>query len=426
MAEPAYSQDEINFAVKQLEAESGNKVVPDQPSEYSQAEIDEASKQLEATPLRETDLGFVERMAATRAKEEPERLEKILADRGFITKRKDNEVLIQQGGKFVPWDPERWDDLGDIADLVPEAFEMAVAMAAGTAKVAGALSLPATGPGGLMVASGLSGGAGALLETGMQGLEKAGGFRKEFDEGQIGAKGLAAATVPGAGAVAKKVIGKFAGKAAPQLSHFTPEEIVSKQVSKQVTQGKEGLKTVFDPFTKKTIIIKDQGAKQAKSITDPFRVRRFKGDKVGKKPAFRVTPKEKLPEISKANKIGSSSPTRGPFPFEKEFKKQAKKELGKKSNDGITLAVGLADAARISGGDLSPIARRLIIAEVKKMGPGKIKRLANFARTKAVAGGKGLGKAVGKAAKPAAQIAAKNEMEALVKSLMDEVDNASN
>ena len=217
-----FSEEDIAEAMaiaKQRQADRQS-VVPD----FSPQDIVEATemakqqmqqRQIGPEPARESRLTMVERMAATRAKDEPERLEGILSKRGFDTKREGDQVLIKQGGKFVPWDPKGM-DLGDIADLVPEALQFGVGALAGTAKVAGALSAPVTGPVGLAAASGISGLAGAGLETAMQGAEIAGGFREELNKKDIAVAGAETALVPGLGKVigaAGKGVAKQVGKA---------------------------------------------------------------------------------------------------------------------------------------------------------------------------------------------------------------------
>jgi hypothetical protein len=219
-------------------------------SDYSPEQIRAAADFVRSQPeSRQEPLGFFERAAASRAVDDPDRLEKSLGGLGFQTKRKGNEVLIAQGGKFVPWDPEGF-DLGDFGDLAPLAAEVGVGIAAGTAKVAGALSTPVTGPAGLASASILSGGATGLMETEIQRFEQALGFRDELDIGEIGLKTAAGATIPGMGKlldkginfVVSKVAGKFAGKAAEPVARKAGEAV-------EATSGSADL--ALDPVARK-------------------------------------------------------------------------------------------------------------------------------------------------------------------------------
>jgi hypothetical protein len=209
MSEPAvqFSPADIQEAAALARQRSGG-FSPEDIAEAAAMARERQAPVAGPAPAREDQLSMIERMAASRAKEEPERLEKILSDRGFATKRKGGEVFLLQGGKEVPWDP-KGADLGDIADLVPEALQIGVGTLAGGAKVLGAVGAPLTGGASLAAASGLSGLAGAGLETAMQGAEIAGGFREELNKKDIVTKGVETALVPGAG----KLLG-IAGKGA--------------------------------------------------------------------------------------------------------------------------------------------------------------------------------------------------------------------
>jgi hypothetical protein len=275
MAEPAFSKEEIMAAARELELRTGTILKPVQKQEpepaedpFTEQEIRQAKQQLDSTPLRTNDLSMVERMAATRAKENPDRLEKMLAKRGFITDRKDDEVLIQQGGKFVPWDPEGL-DLGDLADLVPEAFEVGAAAATGLGRAAQA----GGGPVGILAGTALAGGVGAVTESGMQAIEKAAGFRDEFDTKEIAVKGLKAATIPGTGKIFQG-LGKLMGVGGKKAA-----KAIDKKAVKALEQGfRQG------PVTTK------------KAVLDI--VRTFKGDL---SPAVRESlkrmPKEKVRSV---------------------------------------------------------------------------------------------------------------------------------
>jgi hypothetical protein len=323
MAEPAFTTDQIKAAIQRVKGAPAE-APADSGGGFSSEDIQAAIQRVRATPApRQSPLNMLERMAVSRAKDEPERVEKILKDRGFSTKRKGDEVLIDKAGKFVSWDPKDL-ELGDLFDIVPDALELGVAAAAGGAKVLGAVGAPATGGASLAAASALSGAAGAGLEGALQTAEKLGGVREEFDPGRIASRGLAAAAVPGAGKLVEKAgrgISKMVGKGAEKVA------------------GKEVVKAAPKATPKKEII-------------DPFKTRRFKGDKVGRAVGedAKVIPMDKL--SAEASKI-----------------------VGKKS--AADAAVIATDVFRTLKGDPTPAIRRMVMGEIKKMSVAKRKALAD-------------------------------------------------
>jgi hypothetical protein len=248
-----YTPEQIRAAAAHVGITSG----PERdPSTYTQEQIQAAAKFVESQPpSRQEKPGFFERAAISRAEDEPERLEEGLKNLGFTTKRVNGEVQIALDGKFVPWDPAGF-DLGDIADVAPTVAEVGLGVAAGGAKVLGALGAPLTGGASLAAASGLSGIAGAGLETGLQAAEKATGFRKELDPARIGQAGLETAIIPGAGKVISKAgrgIAKTLGrsKVGKTIVKKAPKELPEKptKLAEIATRNKAAPKVTKEFFT---------------------------------------------------------------------------------------------------------------------------------------------------------------------------------
>lgn len=364
MAEPAFTPEAMKAAIAQVKSEGADQA---QPAGASQDALRAAIAQVKSEPApRQDALGAIERMAATRAKEEPDRLEKILKDRGFSTKRKGNEVLIDQAGKFVPWDPVGA-DLLDLADLVPEALELGTAVVAGGAKVLGAVGAPLTGGASLAAGTALAGVAGAGLETAFQGAELAGGFREELDPGQIGSKALSAATIPGAGAAVGKVggaIGKQVGKATEAVAKKTAE-----------------------------------GATKARL------------DKVSAKQAALTGKPRGLSGVGGGRQAGQAAKGVGQ-PASANLSKGETKNLGKIAS---RVGVALLDAKRMLGGDFTPIVRRIAMSKLKKMSPDQLAALGAKAgkagpKTKGLAAITGVG----------AKVGSSESMEAFAQSILKE------
>lgn len=311
MAEPAFTEAELQEAMNQVEAEE----VSQSGGTFTAEELREATEQVMAEPEpRQDPLNMLERMAASRADAEPERLEKMLRDRGFSTKREGDQVLIDKAGKFVPWDP-KGADLGDLFDLVPDALEIGVGALATSAKVAGAVGAPATGGGSLAAGMALAGAAGGALEAGFQGIEKLAGVREEFDPGRIGTVAATTGTIPGLGKIigaGGKAAGKAAQKAGLKKAATSP---AAEQTGKVVLRMDEEAVKAARAAQKAKAPPGPTSARRVDRPTDPFRVRKTKG-----------TPKDisdkKLAEIMQGREVSKTTgrkitDPKGPFKIRK-------------------------------------------------------------------------------------------------------------
>ena len=378
MAEPAFTDEEIQASIGRVRAARQDSGAPAPApaaaaGDFSDDEIMASIARVRSQPApRQEPLDMLERMAASRADDEPERLEKILKDRGFRTKREGNQVLIDKDGKFVPWDPAGA-DIGDLFDLVPDALEIGVGALATSAKVAGAVGAPATGGGSLAAGMALAGAAGGALEAGFQGIEKLAGVREEFDPGRIGTVAATTATIPGLGKIigaGGKAAGKAAQKAGLKKAATSP---AAEQTGKVVLQMDEEAVKAARAAQKAKAPPGPTSARRVDQPTDPFRVRKTKG-----------TPKDisdkKLAEIMQGRELSKTTgrkitDPKGPFKIRKSAEEVP--DLTAKEVEALQRSIQKKGLARNIPADIAEAAAPGLGKIVRPEAPALGKQVAN-------------------------------------------------